>query len=415
MKVIVVGAGMAGLSLANRVSTLGGEVVLLERATGPRAQGYMMDFFGPGYDAIEAMGLLPAVEDVAYHIAEATFVDEHGRRRAGVRPRQFANGPLLNLMRPDLERVLREHLPPEVDLRFGTGPTAVTDHNDGVRVTLADGTRLDADMLVGADGIHSTVRHLVFGREAEFLRYLGFHTAAFCFDAPEVEAIVRDRACLTDTVGRQMGFYSLRDGRVAAFGVHRTADPTLPEDLRTAVRDAFAGLGWVAPRALDRCPAIGDLLRPGRPDRDAPLEQRKGRAGRRRLLCRVAARRTRCVPKHRGRVPAGRSTGPRPDHRAGRGRVRAVVAPCGAGEAAGGSHRRSMVPPRVAMAAPVPASGAAAGAATRARPLPGRAPGGQVQRPRQEPAARRRPVRADRWAPSYAQVKSAAPCEPDSG
>lgn len=259
MKVIVVGAGMAGLSLANRVSTLGGEVVLLERATGPRAQGYMMDFFGPGYDAIEAMGLLPAVEDVAYHIAEATFVDEHGRRRAGVRPRQFANGPLLNLMRPDLERVLREHLPPEVDLRFGTGPTAVTDHNDGVRVTLADGTRLDADMLVGADGIHSTVRHLVFGREAEFLRYLGFHTAAFCFDAPEVEAIVRDRACLTDTVGRQMGFYSLRDGRVAAFGVHRTADPTLPEDLRTAVRDAFAGLGWVAPRALDRCPPPSEI------------------------------------------------------------------------------------------------------------------------------------------------------------
>lgn len=254
MKVVISGAGIAGLALANRLSTLGAEVVLLERATVPRSHGYMMDFFGPGYDAIESMGLLPAIQDVAYDIAEATFVDERGRRRAGVRPRQFANGPLLNLMRPDLERVLRENLSPDVDLRFGTSPSAVTHHRDGVRVELEDGTRLDADLLVGADGIHSTVRSLVFGNEARYLRYLGFHTTAFCFDAPEIHALLQDRACLTDTVDRQMGFYALRDGRVATFGVRRTPDPTLPEDIRAAVVNAFAGLGWVTPAALDQCP-----------------------------------------------------------------------------------------------------------------------------------------------------------------
>ncbi|GAB3505743.1 FAD-dependent monooxygenase [Amycolatopsis cihanbeyliensis] len=259
MKVVVCGAGIAGLTCASRVAAHGGEVVLLERAPGPRSQGYMIDFFGPGYRSVRERGLLPALEQVAYHLDEASFVDEHGRRRAGVEPAQFADGPLVNLMRPDLERVLREHLPPEVDLRFGTGPVAVTEDDDGVRLTLDDGTSLRADLLVGADGIHSTVRGLVFGAESQFFRYLGFHTVAFTVDAPRMHAAVGNRACLTDTVGRQLGFYALRDGRVAAFGVHRTADPSVPEDPRSAVREVYGGLGWLVPRALAACPPAEEI------------------------------------------------------------------------------------------------------------------------------------------------------------
>ncbi|GAA1603504.1 FAD-dependent monooxygenase [Kribbella sancticallisti] len=259
MKVVICGAGIAGLALANRLAALGHDVVVLERTPGPRPQGYMIDFFGAGYDAVEAMGLLPALREVAYHLEEATLLDERGRRRARIDPKQFATGPLLSIMRPDLERVLREHLPAAVELRFDTSVTAVSDHGDGVRVTAADGSQYEADLVVGADGIHSTVRRLVFGEEPEFLRYLGFHTAAFTFDSPEIHATIGGRFCLTDTAGRQMGFYSLRDGRVAAFTVHRTANPVLPADLRAAVRHSYGGLGWIAPEALDRCPPSPDI------------------------------------------------------------------------------------------------------------------------------------------------------------
>jgi hypothetical protein len=171
--------GYRGLTLANRLSELGADVVVLERSPGPRLEGYMIDFFGPGYDTAEAMGLLPAIKDVAYPITEASVVDDGGRRRAGVRPSQVSDVPLLDVMRPDLERILRENLPQAVDLRFGTSPVAGADHGDVVRVTLDDETQLDA--------------------ESKFLRYLGFHTAAFTFSDPDIHAAVKGRFCLTDT------------------------------------------------------------------------------------------------------------------------------------------------------------------------------------------------------------------------
>jgi 2-polyprenyl-6-methoxyphenol hydroxylase-like FAD-dependent oxidoreductase len=59
---------------------------------------------------------------------------------------------------------------------------------------------------------------------------------------------------MTDTVGRQMGFYGLRGGEVAIFAVHRTPDLGLPADAREAVRREYAPLGWLVPRALEACP-----------------------------------------------------------------------------------------------------------------------------------------------------------------
>lgn len=262
MRVVICGAGIAGLTLAGRLAERH-DVTIVERAPGPRPHGYMIDFFGPGYDAATRMGLLPALESAGYRVSEAAYLDETGRRRAGLSFDAFAkavNGHLVSIMRPDLEAVLREHLPDQADLRFGMSPARIDAAPDSVRVTLSDGAVIDADLLVGADGIHSAVRKATFpGTEAGSLRYLGFHTAAYVFADPAVHAQVGDRFCMTDTVGKQVGLYALRDGRAAAFTVHRTPDPCLPSDAASAIRATYADLGWVVPQALAACPDSSDV------------------------------------------------------------------------------------------------------------------------------------------------------------
>ncbi|SFQ55093.1 2-polyprenyl-6-methoxyphenol hydroxylase [Amycolatopsis arida] len=263
MKVVICGAGIAGLALAQRLATLDQEVVLLEQAPGPRRQGYMMDFFGPGFDAAEAMGVLPRIREVGYQVWGATFVDSAGRPRVELRYSRFADavgGRLVSVLRPELERVLRESLPDTVELRFGTSVTAVDTGPDGVDVTLTGGDRVAADLLVGADGIHSVVRRLVFGDQPRHVRYLGMHTAAFTVTDPALRDEVRDRFCLTDSVDRMFACYGLRDGRVAAFTVHRTPDPTRPADPHATLRGVYEPLGWIVPRALAGCPPAEEVF-----------------------------------------------------------------------------------------------------------------------------------------------------------
>jgi 2-polyprenyl-6-methoxyphenol hydroxylase-like FAD-dependent oxidoreductase len=262
MKIIICGAGIAGLALAQRMHQHGWEVCVVEHAPGPRTQGYLLDFFGLGYDAAEAMCVLPRLQQLAYHVDEVAYVDRTGRRRAHLNYAQFSrlvDGRLLALLRPDLESAVREQVVDAVDLRFGRSVIDVANAPTGVSVTLSDGERLEADLLVGADGIHSTVRRLVFGPESSFFRYLGFHTAAYIFDDPEIHAQLGQRFWLTDSVNREMGLYALRDGRTAAFAAHRTADPTLPTDRRAALQHIYGSLGWLVPRTLDRCPDDSEL------------------------------------------------------------------------------------------------------------------------------------------------------------
>jgi 2-polyprenyl-6-methoxyphenol hydroxylase-like FAD-dependent oxidoreductase len=258
MNVIICGAGIAGLALAQRLDAHRAQVTVLEKAPGPRAGGYMIDFFGPGYDAAEAMGVLPRILELGYHVEELAYCDDaSGRRRAGLRFDRLtaaSGGRVISVMRPDLERALREHVPGRVQVRYGTTVTAVDNRGDGVTVTLPDGSSMTADLLVGCDGVHSIVRTLAFGPEHDYLRYQGFHTAAFSFDDPVVHAQVGGRFCMTDTLHRAMGFYGLRDGRVAVFAVHPSPDPALPADPCAELRRGYHDLGWIVPRALAACP-----------------------------------------------------------------------------------------------------------------------------------------------------------------
>jgi 2-polyprenyl-6-methoxyphenol hydroxylase-like FAD-dependent oxidoreductase len=258
MKAVICGAGIAGLTVSWWLERYGWDVLVVERADTLRAEGYMIDFFGSGYDVAEEMGLLPRLRRESHHINQVTYVTHTGREASHLDYAATASnlgGRLLALMRADLEHALYDALDGRAPIRFGTSVDAVDPDGGRVMVDLSDGTRVRADLLVGADGIHSKVRHLAFGNEARFLRYLGYHTAAYTFDDSSLAARIGPTMALLSQPGRQAGFYPLGDRHVAAFLVHQRAEASLPTDPRREVRQTYAGMGWVVDDALSRCPA----------------------------------------------------------------------------------------------------------------------------------------------------------------
>lgn len=250
------GAGIAGLTVAGQLATKGWEVTLLEAAPERRTQGYMIDFFGPGYDAAEKIGIIDRLRELHYPISEARFVRPNGRSQAIDYGIVAANegGKLMSLMRQDLEQVLFDALPESVDARFGSAVVSVEDRTDYVTAVLADGSRISGDIVVAADGIHSAVRHDVFGHSTAFDRQLGMHTCAYTFDSPRLHKKLGDALVSSDELDRMVGLYGLRNGTVALFAAHRVADTVLPADPQQAIRDAYQGMGDDIAEAIEKCP-----------------------------------------------------------------------------------------------------------------------------------------------------------------
>lgn len=270
MHAVISGAGIAGLATATGLAGRGWRVTVVEAAPAPRQGGYMIDFFGPGWDAAERLGVLPALRRRGRVYTAARYVDRRGRTTGRLPLTALARvtgGRYFSVLRPEIEEALRESSPPAVDVRYGRTVTAVEQRpgpHDPVGVTLDDGTGVAGDLVVAADGLHSNVRRLVVGDEADLLRPLGLQTAAFTFSHPELAARLGDEVLLTDVVGGQLGLFAVDRGRreqrpepdrgrVSAFVV-RPGGSRLPDDPRRAVVDELRRHGvWAAP-VIDHVP-----------------------------------------------------------------------------------------------------------------------------------------------------------------
>ncbi|MEZ4769348.1 MAG: FAD-dependent monooxygenase [Caldilineales bacterium] len=267
MRILVSGGGLAGLTAAYWLHRHGHEPVVIERAPDLRRDGYGLDFFGSGYDVAERMGIIDALaQRQIFQNKEGgiAFVDQDGNAKAELKidaVRQVLGGKYMGLMHYTLEEVLFDAVKDSVEIRFGTSIAAVHQSPDAVTVTYEGARRENFDLLVGADGIHSNVRSLVFGPEETFGVYLGLYLGCyFVPDRDQLHALWENY----NEPGRQAGaYYTDRDGQLASLFLWQAEDEGyIPHGQRAAkLRSAFDGMGWIVPQLLDDMPASGgDIL-----------------------------------------------------------------------------------------------------------------------------------------------------------
>jgi 2-polyprenyl-6-methoxyphenol hydroxylase-like FAD-dependent oxidoreductase len=247
--VLIAGAGIAGPTLAYWLLRAGMKPTLIEAAPALRTGGYMIDFWGLGFEVAERMGLEVALRERGYDMTEARFVDEGGHTRARLPVevlRRAVGERYVSILRGDLAAEIFATVDGRIETLFGDEVAGLTQDATGVDVLLAQGGPRRFDLVIGAEGVHSPIRAMeIESRNA--IVPLGYYVAAFTVDQyPHRDPLQYvSRTCL----GRQVARVNLRDGRTIFFMIVAADQLGIPQPRsslaqRLALRRVFADIGW---------------------------------------------------------------------------------------------------------------------------------------------------------------------------
>ncbi len=182
-KVLISGAGVAGLALAYWLDRAGCTTTLVERSPEFRRGGQAVDIRGVALDVVNAMKLLDDARALRTQLKGMSMLDADGNETQRTEERTFSAGRLdsedIEIFRDDLCELLMGAMSDRVEFIYDDSIRSIDDQGDGVAVTFASGLDRQFDLLIGADGIYSNVRKQCFDDESTVVAPLGVVLALF--------------------------------------------------------------------------------------------------------------------------------------------------------------------------------------------------------------------------------------------
>jgi 2-polyprenyl-6-methoxyphenol hydroxylase-like FAD-dependent oxidoreductase len=256
--VLISGAGVAGPTLAYWLARHGFRPTVVERAPGLRSSGSPVDVRGPAVPVAEAMGIMPRLRAAATDVTALTFVDDGGRRVGGMRLGQTRGE--VELPRFDLATILHEAARDDAEYLFGDSIATLVQDEAGVDVTFEGAAARRFDLVVGADGLHSWTRRLVFGDEGRFMRHMGVWVATLPVDDL---ALAPHEVLMHNAPGRALALHPNRGNPGAAFIFRGPSQPGFDHrdtaEHKRLLTAAYSGGGWRTAELLQRVRASDDL------------------------------------------------------------------------------------------------------------------------------------------------------------
>ena len=261
--VLISGIGVAGPTLAYWLAKIGFRPTLVERAAELRTGGYVIDFWGLGYDIAERMGVANDINRIGYHMREMRIVDDRGQRVTGFGTkvfRELTSGRYVTLGRSDLSRLLFEKAKDTTEVIFDDEIVGLQEQAECVRVQFKRSGERRFDLVIGADGLHSDVRSLAFGPQYQFEKQLGYVVAAF--EVRGYRPRDEDVYLMYGQPGRMVGRFTLHNDRTLflfVFAANSGSLPATPDLQKTMLREKYGDGKWECPRILDELDRTHEL------------------------------------------------------------------------------------------------------------------------------------------------------------
>ena len=262
--IAVIGAGIGGLALAGLLSRQGAKVTVYEQATAFERIGAGIQMSPNAVHVLRALDLEPSLRRLAFEppawchrvwdtgaqLSDLTFGTEAEIRYGA---------PYLLMHRGDLHAAILSAVPAEV-IRFNKKLIDIDTRAAGVVLGFADGSRVTADGVVGADGVHSRVREILLGPERPIFTGRVAHRTVF------PAALMADFAVDSCTKwwgpDRHIVIYPVNPRRDEIYFVTSVPDPDWDVESWSArgdmaeVHRALEGFHWEVQRILAACPQV---------------------------------------------------------------------------------------------------------------------------------------------------------------